>query len=85
MGEKPICGAFDMSTPEGLDNVPAHWLTYLAVDDVDESCRQITSSGGKVMQKPFDVAMVGRIAVIQDPTGAVVGIGTPANCEPEAS
>lgn len=85
MGEKPICGAFDMSTPEGLDNVPAHWLTYLAVDDVDESCRQITASGGKVMQKPFDVAMVGRIAVIQDPAGAVAGIGTPADCEPEAS
>jgi len=53
-----------MSTLEGMDNVPAHWLTCMAVDDVDESYRQITASGGKVMQKPFDVAMVGRSAVI---------------------
>jgi len=31
MGEKPICGAFDMSTPEGLDNVPAHWLSMTSM------------------------------------------------------
>ena len=85
MGEKPIFGAFDMSTLEGMDNVSAHWLTCMAVDDVDESYRQITASGGKVMQKPFDVAMVGRSAVIQDPTGEVVVIGTPADCVSEAS
>ena len=85
MGEKPICGAFDMSTLEGMDNVRPHWLTYMAVDDVDEGYRQITVSGAKVMQKPFDVAMVSRIAVIQDPTGAVVVIRTPADCVSEAS
>jgi uncharacterized protein len=77
MGETPICGLFDLNDLDICDEIPAHWLTYLAVDKVDESCRQIAELGGVIIKEPFDVPSVGRMAVVQDSTGAVFGLGTP--------
>lgn len=77
MGETPICGLFDLNVPDVGDDVPAHWMTYFAVDDVDESCRQISEQGGVIIKAPFEVPKVGRMAVVQDSTGAVFGLGTP--------
>ncbi|MGI9384778.1 MAG: hypothetical protein ACR2PO_16625 [Methyloligellaceae bacterium] len=33
--------------------------------------------GGEVLRQPFDVPGVGHIAIIKDPQGAALGIGTP--------
>ena len=33
-GERPVGGI--MAMPEGLDGVPEHWMSYIAVDDVDK-------------------------------------------------
>ncbi len=49
----------------------------MAVDKVDESCRQIAKLDGVIIKEPFDVPWVGRMAVVQDSTGAVFGLGTP--------
>jgi uncharacterized protein len=78
MGDKAVGGIFPMSGPE-FDAVPENWMSYLAVDDVDARLNKATAAGAKVMREPFDVPMVGRIAVIQEPGGAVVGWITPAS------
>ncbi|MDP6705148.1 MAG: hypothetical protein QF893_02300 [Alphaproteobacteria bacterium] len=31
---KAVCGFFSLRSPE-FDGMPSHWLTYLAVDDLD--------------------------------------------------
>ena len=62
----------------GYEGVESHWLSYLAVDDVDKRVAQMTSSGASVERAPFDVPNVGRIAVVRDPGGAVLGLLTPA-------
>jgi len=54
--------------------VPSHWNTYITVDDVDASGKRATELGAKVLAPPFDVMDAGRMAVIQDPTGAVFQI-----------
>lgn len=56
--------------------VPAHWLVYFAVADVDSSAEQVKQLGGTVRMPPFDVAGVGRMAVVSDPHGAVFAIIT---------
>jgi predicted enzyme related to lactoylglutathione lyase len=73
---KPIGGIMGMpaTMPPG---VPSHWGSYLAVDDVDATVRQAVELGGKVYREPFEVPEVGRIAVIGDPTGAVLNLLTP--------
>ncbi|WP_395689450.1 VOC family protein [Aestuariivirga sp.] len=63
-------GLMDMtSRPES----PTGWFTYLAVDDVDARVAAAEAAGGKLLVPVFDVPSVGRIAVLQDPTGAVIG------------
>jgi predicted enzyme related to lactoylglutathione lyase len=60
----------------GQEGHPSVWTTYLASDDVDATCEQVTASGGVVLAPPFDVLDVGRMAVVQDPSGATFGIWT---------
>lgn len=53
---------------------PAFWGVYLAVDDVDATAAKVEPAGGKVEAGPFDVMELGRMAAIQDPTGARVNL-----------
>jgi predicted enzyme related to lactoylglutathione lyase len=50
--------------------IPSHWNMYVTVANVDESTKKAESLGGKILAGPFDVMDAGRMAVIQDPTGA---------------
>ena len=75
--DSPAGGIMNLSDTQAPDR-PSHWMAYIAVDDVDAAVDKVKSSGGKVDAPPFDVPGVGRIAVITDPTGATVGLMTPA-------
>ena len=46
------------------------WLSYIAVAKADDAAKKAKSLGAKVLQEPFDVMDVGRMANIQDPQGA---------------
>ncbi|MGH9312710.1 MAG: VOC family protein [Vicinamibacterales bacterium] len=54
--------------------VPPHWMSYVAVTNADETAKKAASLGGTVLVPPFDVMDHGRMAVIQDPTGAIFSI-----------
>lgn len=51
---------------------PAHWNSYICVENVDATAEKVVSAGGTLLAEPFDVMDIGRMCVIQDPTGAVV-------------
>jgi uncharacterized protein len=81
---RPEAGGYTMFTlrgknvaaasPTWQEGLPAVWTTYLASDDVDATAAKARDAGGNVMVEPFDVFDAGRMAVIQDPTGAVFGV-----------
>ena len=50
--------------------VPPNWILYVAVESADQIAAKSKSLGGKIVAGPFDVMDKGRMAVIQDPTGA---------------
>ena len=50
--------------------MPPHWSIYIAVENTDAAAKRVSELGGKVCAPPFDVFDVGRMAVVQDPTGA---------------
>jgi uncharacterized protein len=77
MGGTPVAGIFPMSGPD-FAAVPENWIPYLAVDDVDARLKKATAAGAKVMRAPFEVPDVGRIAIIEQPGGAVLAWITPA-------
>jgi uncharacterized protein len=57
--------------------MPAQWLPYVVVENVDASATKVTELGGNVMAPPFDIPTIGRIAVVIDPQGAAIGLITP--------
>lgn len=61
----------------GMEGHPAFWGVYLTVDDIDATAAKVEGAGGKVEAAPFDVMDVGRMAAIQDPTGARVNLWQP--------
>lgn len=68
----PIGGLYEIDPAFfGENPPPAHILTYVAVDNVDDNAKLAVELGGTIVRGPMDVPNVGRIAVLQDPTGAM--------------
>ena len=64
--------------PEQLSlGVPPHWNLYVAVESADATAARATQLGGTVLAPPFDVFDSGRMAVVQDPTGATICLWQP--------
>lgn len=71
---KDVGGLYKMPEEMASQGVPPHWLSYVFVTSADETSDKAKSLGGTLMKEPFDVMDVGRMSVIQDPTGAVFAI-----------
>jgi len=56
---------------QAAQGVPPHWNSYIAVDDVEAAVAKVGPAGGTVIAPPFDIFDAGRMAVVQDPTGAI--------------
>ena len=46
------------------------WITHVRTDSADATADAVRDAGGAVVVEPFDVPPVGRMAVLDDPTGA---------------
>ncbi len=73
-----VAGVWGTSENEQMKDVPPHWATFLAVDDVDARLEKCKELGGRLHAGPMDVAKVGRMALIQDPGGAFIWLYKPA-------
>jgi predicted enzyme related to lactoylglutathione lyase len=71
-GEASIGGMMDISG-RVPDEVPAHWLTYFAVENTDAAVETAKSSGGGVSFGPIDIP-AGRFAIVTDPHGAAFAV-----------
>jgi predicted enzyme related to lactoylglutathione lyase len=55
-------------------NLPPQWLIYITVADLDQSIQSCRDLGGSVLTEPKNLGSYGRLAVIQDPAGAVAAL-----------
>jgi predicted enzyme related to lactoylglutathione lyase len=62
-----------------MPGMPSAWLSYVAVDDVAAVVAKAKSLGAKVLKDVTPVPGYGSLAVIADPTGAVIGLWKPDN------
>lgn len=67
--DQPIGGICNRPPQEASQ--PPTWGVYATVADVEATVARCTALGGTVCAAPFDVPGVGRMAVLQDPQGAV--------------
>ena len=63
-----------MGPPPGAPPMPPHWGCYVTVSSVEDTLAQCAALGGKTLVPAMDVPGVGRMAVIQDPQGAVLNV-----------
>jgi predicted enzyme related to lactoylglutathione lyase len=74
IGGKATGAAYTMRPEERQHGAPPHWNSYVAVANADSAAKRAQELGGKVLAPPFDVMDAGRMAVVQDPTGAVFSV-----------
>lgn len=68
---RDAAAAYSMQKEQRAQGVPPYWGIYIAVESADAAASRAKELGGKLLMEPFDVMEHGRMAVIQDPTGAV--------------
>jgi predicted enzyme related to lactoylglutathione lyase len=57
------------------------WMTYISVDDADETAAKVKAAGGRVFVGPMDAIEAGRFAVVGDTSGATFGLWQPKSHE----
>ena len=71
---KDVGALYELMPEMRAHGVPPHWLSYVSVSNVDETAEKAKAEGATLMKEPFDVMTEGRMAVIQDPTGALFAL-----------
>jgi predicted enzyme related to lactoylglutathione lyase len=69
VGETAVGGIMSQQQPG-----PAAWGAYVTVASCDATVEQAKGLGAVLCAGPFDVPGVGRMAVLQDPQGAVIQV-----------
>jgi hypothetical protein len=74
---KEVAAAYTMRPEERRTGIPPHWNLYVTVTSASEAVQRAEMLGARVFAPPFDVMEAGRMAVLQDPTGAVFQVWEP--------
>jgi predicted enzyme related to lactoylglutathione lyase len=73
-GGKAVAAINEQPEPQRSAGVPPNWLSYVTVTSADDSAARAGDLGGSVHAGPFDVTDTRRVAVVADPTGAMLGL-----------
>jgi predicted enzyme related to lactoylglutathione lyase len=74
VGDANAAGIGGIPPGEGY---PPAWTVYFGVADAEATTRAIEAAGGRTLAPTMDVGAFGRMAICQDPTGAVFGLWQP--------
>jgi len=75
--QKAVAALSGMDPDSQAKGIPPHWNTYIAVDDVEAVAKRAAPAGGAILAGPMDVMGEGRMAIVQDPTGATLCLWQP--------
>jgi predicted enzyme related to lactoylglutathione lyase len=70
----PVAGMMPQSPDMAAAGLPSLWTSYVSVTDVDATLEAVAAAGGSVMMPAMTVMEAGRMAMIGDPTGAVIAL-----------
>lgn len=73
-GQRFAAGAYTLRPEQRSQHVAPHWMLYVAVESADDAAARTAKLGGRVLASPSDVDGIGRMAVLQDPTGAAFSV-----------
>jgi uncharacterized protein len=73
----PVAGLYSQPDEQRIQGEAPFWFNYVTVESADAAADRVDELGGAVHRDPLDVVEAGRMAVIADPTGAVLGVWEP--------
>ena len=73
----PVAGLMIWAEGARDIGVPARWIGYIGVDDVDTMAEHVKAEGGTIHKPGEDIPDVGRFAVVTDPQDAAFVLFTP--------
>jgi predicted enzyme related to lactoylglutathione lyase len=71
---KDVAGLGQLMPEQQAQGVPPHWMTYVAVESAKDAVAKAAQLGATVIMPDFDVMEHGRMAIVQDPDGAVFSV-----------
>jgi uncharacterized protein len=71
---KDVGAAYSLMPDMREAGIPPHWMIYFATQDADLAVAEARRLGATIRQPAFDVFDYGRMAVCEDPTGAVFSV-----------
>ena len=77
--DQPVGGVFDLGEISQDDedddqSIPSHWMTYMQVTDISKAESLARVAGGEVTRPAHFLAGIGKLSVITDSNGALVGL-----------
>jgi predicted enzyme related to lactoylglutathione lyase len=73
-GGRDMGGLMTLPDEARAGGTPPMWVSYIGTPDADATARQCEALGGKVAKGPWNIGDGGRIAILQDPQGAIFSI-----------
>jgi predicted enzyme related to lactoylglutathione lyase len=80
-GDHDVAGIMALSPEQAKMGAPTAWNTYIHADDIDATVAKAAGLGAQVIMPPMDVPGTGRMAGIQDPTGAYIFFWKPLRAD----
>ena len=77
LGGDDVCALYELEAERREMGVPSHWLSHVSVEDAGATAARAEELGGTTFGGAFDVMEAGRMAVIQDPHGAMLAVWEP--------
>ncbi len=74
---KDAAALYQMSPDMMAQGIPPFWMNYVSVENANTSADKAKELGGTVVMEAMDVMDVGRMAMVQDPSGATVALWEP--------
>jgi predicted enzyme related to lactoylglutathione lyase len=57
-----------------MPGVPSFWLAYVLVEDIGAATKKAAALGAKIVKDSIEVPDMGWLSIIEDPTGAALGL-----------
>jgi predicted enzyme related to lactoylglutathione lyase len=70
IGGKDVAGI----GPKQMEEAPSAWTVYIGTTDAEDTAKKAQAAGGTVIVPTMDVGDQGKMAIIQDPSGAMIGV-----------
>lgn len=69
-----VASLYRLTRAQIAGNVPSHWLPYVSTPDLSRSVSRAHALGGQVIVNAQRFPGLASIAVVADPTGALIGL-----------